>query len=215
MLDPWGLFSAAKSGKVAVVRDALARGFDPNTACEHTGTTALLAACEGEQIAVVRLLLESGANPNVQHRDGFDCWDSARSRTVHEALLRSGFSLVLDATTEASGLCARRLLAPREPMSEEWERTLEGADLFVEVARRDFPRSSGNVRVRVSGASTEIELRPEPASHVTLPAGTGNARVTLTLSGFVGELRLRLWANEVISAKPGPRAFWLPSWTDS
>src|SRR4051812_7434412 len=104
MRDVWDIVADIKAGRLAALREAVASGFDPNTAWRYTGMTALLGACEAGDVEAVNLLLAAGANPDQQHFDGYDAYNSTTSRAVREALLRAGFSLLIDGTTTGAAL---------------------------------------------------------------------------------------------------------------
>ena len=59
MRDVWDLVREIKEGHRAVLRDELANGFAPNTACEGTGMTVLLGACEAGDLQAGQLLLDA------------------------------------------------------------------------------------------------------------------------------------------------------------
>ncbi|HEU4386578.1 MAG TPA: ankyrin repeat domain-containing protein [Blastocatellia bacterium] len=59
------LFSAARKGDVAAVRALLAKGVNVNAKTQY-GATALSYACDRGNVEMVKLLLESGADPNAK-----------------------------------------------------------------------------------------------------------------------------------------------------
>jgi len=207
--DVWELVRDIQAGDLSSLRNELANGFAPNTACEHTGMTVLLGACEADNAAAVQMLIDAGADPNQQHHDGYDPYNSTRSRAIRELLWNRGFSLLIDATTAGRGIRSRRVLAPR-PISNLWSHVLDGATVLVEWCRSTFPPTLGEVIVRVDGR----DVRPVVGDHVTLPALAGPRDVTVELADFVGEFRIRLWDEATISTNAGDRSFWIPVWTD-
>lgn len=209
MRDVWDLVRDIEAGDLSTLRDELASGFAPNTACEYTGMTVLLGACEANNVEAVQILLAAGADPNQQHHDGYDPYNSTRSRAVREVLWNNGFSLLIDATSEGRGTHSRRVLAPR-PISNLWSRRLDGPTVLVEWSRSTFPPTFGEVLVRIDGR----EVRPAAGDHTTLPATPGPREVTVELVDFVGEFRIRLWDEATISTNTGDRSFWVPAWTD-
>jgi len=208
MRDVWDLVREIKAGHRAVLRDELAAGFAPNTACEDTGMTVLLGACEADDLEAVQLLLDAGADPNQRHHDGYDAYHATTSRAVREVLLKRGFSVLIDGLRTGRGLSARRVLAP-QPLTKAWTGAMTGSTVVVEYCRSTFPPPSGEVIVRVGDA----ELRVEAGAHVTLPATAGPIEAAVELVRFVGEFQLRLWDEETIRGNKGDRAFWLPVWT--
>jgi ankyrin repeat protein len=60
--------SAAEGGYITVLRSLISRGIDVDNR-EGSGRTALVRATEQVQVEAIRLLLESGANPNAQFTD--------------------------------------------------------------------------------------------------------------------------------------------------
>lgn len=211
-MELWDIFGLAKRGELAALTAQLDAGFDVNEACEYNGTTALLAACEGDQLAAVELLLARGAKPNMVHSDGYNCYDSTRSRAVRETLLRAGFALVLEGPETGRGLHVRRVLAPK-PLSRVWKTALPGQTVHLEYWLCDFPPPSGAVTLELGGVGTTMS--PAAGEHrvLALPPGTADLKVTLT--DFRGELRFRLFDSDVIASNQGPREFWLPPWGES
>ena len=61
-----------------MVRALLRAGANPNLAHEDDGRTPLLAAVEGGQRRIVKLLLNAGADPNRADEDGQTALDIAR-----------------------------------------------------------------------------------------------------------------------------------------
>ncbi|MBA3465405.1 MAG: hypothetical protein H0T46_36070 [Deltaproteobacteria bacterium] len=209
MKDVWDLVADIKAGRLGVLRRELSKGYHPNSACSYTGMTALLGACEAGDLEAVQILLEAGADPNQQHHDGYDPYNSTKSRAVREALLRGGFSLLIDGTSWSGGEFSRRVLAPR-PVTNSWTRTLDGMTVTIELCRSKFPPPGGEVVVRIGA---QHELRPVAGDHITLPAAAGPIVATIELVDFVGEFQLRIWDEETIATSEGPRSFWLPPWT--
>jgi len=66
--DPVGLFGAAESGNVAMVKTELQRGVDVNTRDNVFGLTALHYAAHAGHREVAQFLLDAGANVNVTSR---------------------------------------------------------------------------------------------------------------------------------------------------
>ena len=88
----------ALHGRLAAVRKALAAGVDPDTRWNDRSDTALVLAAEGGHVAVVRALLEAGADPNGLARGetplgralGGRCLDRRAVPDVVRALVRGG-----------------------------------------------------------------------------------------------------------------------------
>lgn len=196
----------ARAGDVPFL-EAWLRDRDVNAACEYTATTLLLAACEGNQVEAVRYLLTRGADPNAQHRDGYQCWDSTRSRAIREALLAHGFSLVLSEERSSSAVRELRVLAPRDVVTRTFECTLPGRTLQLEVVRYEFPPPRGTMRV-FAGELSRVPVISERS--VDTLAGPITARIELT--NFGGEARVRLFNPEAVASLAGSRSFWLPEW---
>lgn len=207
-MDVWELIEAIKAGRRAELVDALAGGFDPNTACRHTNTSVLFGACEANDLEAVRILLDAGADPNHLHADGYDAYHSTGSRDVRALLLERGFDRLLDGPTTGRGLHSRRVFAPRA-LTRTWIGAMAGPTVHVEYCRSTFPPTSGDVIVRI-GANVRFVVGGE---HVTLPAVAGPIEATIDAVDFVGEFRLRLWDEQTIAGNPGDRGFWLPPWT--
>jgi hypothetical protein len=109
MRDVWDIVRALERGDRTVLQDELAAGFAPDTACAYIGMTALLGACEANDLEAVQLA--AGADPNHQHHDGYDAYHSTKSRAIREVLLRGGFRLLTDGPLTGAGLYAHRVLA--------------------------------------------------------------------------------------------------------
>lgn len=86
------LSQAARSGNLAVVKQLLDAGADPNVV-EGPGWTAVMSAAENGHTDIARLLMESGADPVVDHGEG-SALSIARSRghleTVEALLAQPG-----------------------------------------------------------------------------------------------------------------------------
>lgn len=65
----FAFIKACRFGDAKLVRQWLRRGMSPNAMYENTGRRALTAAAAGGRVAVVRALLDAGADPN-----GHDSW---------------------------------------------------------------------------------------------------------------------------------------------
>jgi hypothetical protein len=204
----WDIVREIKEGRRSTLQEALSNGFDPNTACQHTGMTALLGACEANDLEAVQLLLDAGADPNQLHFDGYDSYHSTSSRAVREVLLQRGFSRLIDGPTTGRGLHSRRVFAPRE-ITNQWTAAMDGPTVIVEYCRSTFPPSSGDVIVRI-GLDVRFVV---PGDHVTFPSAAGPIEAVVDLVSFVGEFQLRLWDERTIAGNPGARTFWLPPWT--
>ncbi len=208
MPDVWDLIEEIKEGRRLTVQRALSDGFDPNTACRHTGMTVLLGACEANDLEAVRLLLDAGADPNQMHSDGYDTYHSASSRAIREVLLERGFSRLIDGPRTGRGLHDRRVFAPRA-ITNAWTATMDGPTVIVEYCRSMFPPPSGDVIVRI-GESVRFVV---PGDHVTLPSAAGPIEAVVDLVDFAGEFQLRLWDEQTIASNQGERNFWLPPYT--
>jgi serine/threonine protein kinase len=80
---PWlrgALWNACHGGNVEEVRKLLRQGADPNSKMEVSGRTPLIIAVDKNHDAVVRVLLESGADSRLQDSDGWVPADYARLR---------------------------------------------------------------------------------------------------------------------------------------
>ena len=63
------LFSFARHGRYAPMKDLLTKGV-PIDARDENGNSALITACQNGQGRLVKLLVRSGADPNIQNKRG-------------------------------------------------------------------------------------------------------------------------------------------------
>jgi uncharacterized protein len=99
------LMAAARAGSVPAVRLLLTRGVDVNHAESFQKTTALMWAAAEGHVDVVSLLLEAGANPNLQ---GHVTALTDRHNADHPT---GGFTALMFAARNGDEPTARRLLA--------------------------------------------------------------------------------------------------------
>lgn len=99
------IFKLAHSNRADELRNAMAKGYDPNTPHVRAGTLLLQIACSSDAIDAVRVLLDAGADPNryftrVSPVDGRLFKDhypmmSVRSVKVAEVMIAAGARLDL------------------------------------------------------------------------------------------------------------------------
>jgi ankyrin repeat protein len=89
----WLLKSAAEAGDIEVVRDLLAMGATVDNT--RTGETALHAAVKEDQRAIMRLLLDAGADPDAQNGDSWGLLWYARTTEAAQILLDAGVDVHL------------------------------------------------------------------------------------------------------------------------
>lgn len=77
---------AVKSGNTEAVKNILASGVDVNAKDPQLGNTALIYAALNGDIKMVELLLEKGANPNVQNQKGKTAFDAAKTSIIMNLL---------------------------------------------------------------------------------------------------------------------------------
>jgi hypothetical protein len=188
-----------RRGDVAAVDRAISSGWDVNRDDGFSATTALLVACEADRADVVALLLGHGADPNVRHRDNWNCYDSSRSRRVRELLVAHGFDGARRndwAEAWLSCACSGRALAspghgrPRCP-----------APSCTSVPRLRLPhRRVGRCRHRRRtaeyAATVEGPATSSVHSHIRRERRhASRAAITLTLGGYRGDFRVRLFCS--------------------
>lgn len=81
------VLDAASAGYSGALDAALARGGNPNARTRQLGVPALILAGVGGNVEAVRVLLDHGADPNIQNRSGVAALEgiaSARQRNFRE-----------------------------------------------------------------------------------------------------------------------------------
>lgn len=174
--DPRVLLLAAERGSLEFAELLLAHGAKA-TAADPRGWTALHAACHARSLAVVKLLLQKGANPNAESRP--DNWRPLheavwqRAPTVVEVLLADKRTQVNAA--DAGGWTALHLAveADGQPLAEEGatpHQLLE--DLLAKGAKTDVATALGETPVSLA----RVLEREEAA--LLLKAGKGETAKT-------------------------------------
>ncbi len=112
------LLKAAKKGDVKGIENALAKGANIN-ATANNGSTALRLATVANEIEAVRLLLESGADPNIQNISGYTPLSRAAGQGFQEilALLLADGRTALDTQDNRGDTALRTAVINRETRS--------------------------------------------------------------------------------------------------
>jgi ankyrin repeat protein len=80
---------AAQLGLTEVVQRLLHHGADPNIQDDYTGNTALHSAVRHKHPDIIKLLIRSGADPNLANKDGVKPMDLTTNHSI-AALLTAG-----------------------------------------------------------------------------------------------------------------------------
>jgi ankyrin repeat protein len=99
-MDVTDLIRLVEANDLEQLRSVLENGTDPNLACQYTGMTALLSACETNNFAAVQILIDAGADPNWRHFDGYNCYDSTQNPAIKHFVIEHGFNLILSRTSQ-------------------------------------------------------------------------------------------------------------------
>ncbi len=90
------LMHAASGGQTRIVEYLLKHGADPNISADDHWRTALMSCLaalhkEGKYLAILQLLLDAGADPNLRDREGRTALDYAQERNSEKVscLLKS------------------------------------------------------------------------------------------------------------------------------
>jgi ankyrin repeat protein len=128
---------AAGHGLGPVAEALLAAGAQPGAAAAHTLVTPLIRAAEGGHVAIVRLLLARGADPNTTDAEG---------RTPLAAAAEAGYPEVVKALLDAAADPQRRDGEGRSP---------------AERARGHY---AGEIRAQLPEDAPPVEARRKPAT---------------------------------------------------
>jgi hypothetical protein len=198
------------------LRALIRAGWDVNQQDKWTGSTALLLACEKRRVKLVKLLLHHGADPDLCHYDGWNCYDVARNGSIKRLLVAHGFSWQPAEWSEGAGRATIRWMSARTPVDLVRSLAFTGVDIWVEHQVHAFPRVHGAVEVGVAvegvvryectlvgpGHERRPVVRAEQAVETTL---------NLTFRGFRGDVRVRTFCPETVAIGPTPH-FALPNW---
>ncbi|MDG6103079.1 ankyrin repeat domain-containing protein [Dactylosporangium aurantiacum] len=198
------------------LRALIRHGWDVNQQEYGTHTTALLAACELGRVKLVTLLLRHGADPDLCHVDGWNCYDSTRSGTIRRLLVAHGFSWTPAHWSEGAGRAELRWMSARTPVEVVRVLTFTGTDIHLEHQVRPFPPVHGAVELEVAvGGVVRHRRTLTVPGHGRLPvyraAPPAQTTLTCTLRGFRGDVRVRAYCPETVAAQPAPHLV-LPDW---
>jgi hypothetical protein len=198
------------------LRALIRSGWDVDQREDWTGSTALLLACELGRVKLVDLLLRNGADPDLCHVDGWNCYDSTRSGRIRRLLVAHGFGWQPAEWSAGDGRATLRWLSARTPVDQVRVLTFTGLDIRVEHQVRAFPPVRGAVEVRV-GVDGVVRYAGDLTApgHERLPVFRAERAVettlTLTFRGFRGDLRARAFCPQTVAARPAPQ-LTLPDW---
>ncbi|MEV4513581.1 ankyrin repeat domain-containing protein [Dactylosporangium sp. NPDC049525] len=200
------------------LRALIGSGWNVNQQEPWTGSTALLLACELGRLKLVTLLLRHGADPDLCHVDGWNCYDSTRSRPIRRLLVAHGFSWQPAQWSEGAGRATLRWMSARTPVDLVRELTFTGTDIHLEHQLRAFPPVHGAVEAGISvGGVLRYTCHLSEPGHDRRPVfhAPGNAETTLTLTfrAFRGDVRVRAYCPQTVAAQPAPHLV-LPAWDD-
>jgi hypothetical protein len=208
-MEVYDLIRLIEAGQHDALRGALEAGLDANVSCPYTAMTALLWACERNDPAAVRILLDAGADPHLTHRDGYNCYDSTRSGEIKQMLLSAGFDLPLGQPRHSDFSVELRRFSAQHAVNQvhEFVMAKEGTSYKLEYKLYQIPRSEGTVRIRVGPGIKSLDV----------PSGSGTEgrydialsrpeKLTLSIGlvDFKGELRVRLYDVDVLSSDFAP-----------
>ena len=74
---------------VEIVRLLVAKGANVNVQ-DKSKNTALMFACDEEELEAVKILLEAGANPNLKDEDGETALEKTDSDEIKQLLIKYG-----------------------------------------------------------------------------------------------------------------------------
>jgi hypothetical protein len=210
-MDFGAIARLVRCGDLAALAGLADSGWDVNQDDGHTGTTALLVACESGRADVARLLLARGTDLNRVHRDGWNCYDSGSLAEIRELVVAHGFDLHIRQAAQARGLESLRVLSPARPGSETWQATVLGTEPTVEYRTAPFPSMYGRVLVETMTASFTVDAPGHRSHRLPTTPEPERSTITVTLERFRGELQVRLFCEDLIRGSEGPREFWLPT----
>lgn len=179
------LFVAAKNGHFDVCRYLLDKGADVDAQCEKTGKTALEAAVRKDQVEIMRLLIDAGANTRLRNKD--------RKTAIVIAVTRKNNAVISTFPAEdlEHRVCkwlhcffVKSLLLPRnsenkpDTLSEAiLQNDIDNAKIFINRGCEDLNLDLGNGKVTFP-------------LHIAIRTGQDEITQTLLFSGRVDINRL-------------------------
>ncbi|MEV4417528.1 hypothetical protein [Catellatospora sp. NPDC049609] len=193
-------------------------GWDANQQERWTGNSALLMACTKRRTKLVRLLLHHGADPNLQHFDGYNCYDSTSSGLIRRMLVAAGFRWQSQWFQNGNGYAAMRHLSVAEDVDRTVTFEIAGTDMRLEHQVHRYPPMAGAVEITASDGQKRVGF----AIELTTPGHGGTAvgetehpnlvTFTVMMIRFRGDVRVRAYCADTAAATRDP-AFWVPPWT--
>ena len=84
------LYTAAASKQVEILNYLIQKGADVNVQTKSEKSSVLMFACDDNNLEIVKMLLEAGANPNLKDEDGETALQKTDSEEIKQLLKQYG-----------------------------------------------------------------------------------------------------------------------------